>query len=138
MGSSRTALWAALAWLAVWGFWLIVTRGFHPTFGLALIVTTSLVVAYAAAVTLNHLRLLPGLRRTGRRGRYAAQLGAAMIILTGAALAVIRSAYSTTLGPDPDPNGAWKHFGIDLFGMAVHLGGAALVAAAWRRRAGWK
>ena len=74
--------------------------------------------------------------RTGRRGRYAAQLGATMVVLTATALAVIRSAYTATLGPDPDPNGAWKHFGIDLFGMAVHLVGAALVAAAWRRT-GW-
>ena len=30
-------------------------------------------------------------------------------------------------GPDADPNGAYKHFAIDLFGMAVHLGVAALV-----------
>ena len=42
-------------------------------------------------------------------------------------LAVIRVSYTKMWGPDADPNGAYKHFAIDLFGMAVHLGVAALV-----------
>jgi hypothetical protein len=31
------------------------------------------------------------------------------------------------VGPDPDPNGAYKHFAIDLFGMVVHSVVAARV-----------
>ena len=50
---------ALMAWVAVWIFWLTTTRTFHPTFGLAVIVTTSLVVAYALAAALNHRVLLP-------------------------------------------------------------------------------
>lgn len=40
-------------WLAIWAFWLIVTRSFHPTFPLALLVTTALVSAYLAAAWIN-------------------------------------------------------------------------------------
>lgn len=136
MAVRRTTILTAGAWLGVWGFWLVVTRSFHPTLELAVIVTTALVLAYATAATINHTVLLPDLRRTGRRGRYAGRLLLTMVVLTGAALLVIRRAYVSSLGPDPDPLGAWKHFGIDLFGMAVHLGAAAFVAAAWRRT-GW-
>ncbi len=50
-----------------------------------------------------------------------------MIVLTAAALGVIRVAYAKLWGPDADPNGVFKHFGIDLFGMAVHLVAAAVV-----------
>jgi hypothetical protein len=109
------------AWVAVWAFWLTLTRGFHPTLGLALIVTTSLTLAYAAAAYVHHLVLLPRLWRAGRRGAYALGLVLVMIVLNTAALGVIRTSYAQLWGPDPDPLGTIRHFGIDLFGMAVHL-----------------
>jgi hypothetical protein len=127
---------ALVAWVAVWIFWLTTTRGFHPTFGLAVIVTTSLVVAFATAVTLNHRVLLPRRRATGQWGTYALALAATMVVLTALALAVIRVSYLRAFGPDPDPNGVYKHFAIDLFGMAVHLVGAAVVVAVDRRLTG--
>lgn len=56
-----------------------------------------------------------------------------MLALTGVALAVLRTSYIVTLGPDPDPYGVSKHYAIDLFGMAVHVAGAATIVWAIRR-----
>ena len=129
----RNQIFSLLAWAGVWAFWLAVTHEFHPTFTLAVITTTSLVVAYASAAYINHLILLPKFRVSHRRIRYACFLAVTMIVLTGIALAVIRMAYAKTLKPDPDPNGLYKHFVIDLTGMAVHVGLAALVVGMVRR-----
>jgi hypothetical protein len=123
-----------LAWVGIWAFWFATTRHFHPSGGLAVIVTTSLVVAYAAAAYVNHLVLVPRLWTPGRRWRYAACLFATMAALTGIALALIRASYFRLWGPDADPNGAYEHFAIDLFGMAAHLAAAAAVVWAVRRR----
>jgi hypothetical protein len=113
--------------------WLVLTRSFHPSWAHALVVTTSLVGAYAAAAYLNHGVLLPRLWASGRRWRYGLSLMGTMVLLTGAALAVIRMAYFAWSGPDADPYGVYKHFAIDLFGMAVHLLAAAGVVALGRR-----
>jgi hypothetical protein len=121
------------AWVGVWAFWLAVTNNFHPSLVLAVVVTTSLVVAYAAAAYINHLILVPRLWAVDRRWRYAAWLVGTMAVLTGVALAVIRAAYFVSLGPDPDPYGMYKHYVIDLFGMAVHLLVAAAVVTVARR-----
>lgn len=130
----RALRWSAAGWMAVALFWLIATRSFHPSWTLAMIVTGSLIVAYSSASYLNHLILIPRYFRTRQYGRYSALLLAIMLTFTGAALAVIRVAYFRLHGPDPDPNGAIKHYFIDLFGMAVHLTAAALVAWAAGRR----
>lgn len=125
-----------VAWVAVWGFWLLTTRKFHPTVALAFIVTTALVTAYATAAYFNHLVLLPGLWDAGKRWQYLATLVTVMVTLTAAALAVIRLCYRQSVGPDPDPNGAYKHFAIDFGGMVVHLLAAAGVVAVAKRVSG--
>ncbi|MFO0935008.1 MAG: hypothetical protein U0798_00650 [Gemmataceae bacterium] len=133
-----SALLSLLAWIGVWFFWLETTRNHHPTTSLALIVTTSLVLAYAIAAYLNHLVLLP---RFGKRGHwltYAMLLLGSMVALTAAALAVIRVSYERIWGPDADPYGVFKHFAIDLFGMAVHLIAAAFVVFVYRRVRTWR
>lgn len=124
---------SVLAWLAVWAFWLLVTRDSHPTFVLALIVTTSLVAAYAMVAFVNHLWLIPLIWKPNRRGIYAAMLLLLMLFTNGLALTVIRVSYFQLWGPDADPYGAYKHFAIDLFGMVVHLLLAALVVRLWHR-----
>ncbi len=124
----RSAVGATVAWLAVWGFWLITTRSFHPTLALALIVTTSLIVAYAAAATLNQVWLIPQLLGHGRTVRYGLALLATMAVLNGLALAAIRVSYFRLKGPDPDPHGTLRHFLIDFFGMAVHVCAATIMA----------
>ena len=116
-----------LAWVVVWVFWLTLTHSFHPTFLLAVIVTTSLVGVYAAATYVNHLVLVPMLCASGLSLRYAVSLVATMALLTAVGLGIIRLSYLMTFGPDADPNGVYKHYAIDLFGMVVHVGAAALV-----------
>jgi len=96
-------------------------------------VTASLITAYAAAAYINKFVLVSRLWRRGRRAVYAAALLGVMVLLTGAALTIIRSSYFRTLGPDPNPNGVYKHFGIDFLGMAIHVLAAAGVVWAWRR-----
>ncbi len=121
------------AWVGVWAFWLAVTRSFHPTLAHGLVVTTSLVMAYAVAAYINHLALVPMLWVAGKRWRYFGWLLGTMALLTGVALTVIRAAYLSWSGPDADPYGVYKHYAIDLFGMAVHLCVAALVVWMVRR-----
>ena len=55
-----------------------------------------------------------------------------MAIFTAIALAIIRISYFKLFGPDSDPNGVYKHFAIDLFGMLVHVAVAALMV--WSTR----
>ena len=123
---------ALFAWSAVWLFWLVATWGFHPTPALAVVVTTSLVGAYAAVFHLNRGVLVPRLWKRGRKWGYLGAGVAMMGVGNGVALGVIRGAYGALWGSDADPDGAVKHFAIDLFGMAVHLVGATAVAWGWR------
>lgn len=102
------------------------THSFHPTFTLALIVTTSLTVAFAAAVYCNHLIYVPRFWELKKPCRYVTWLAATMAIFTALALTVIRISYSMLHGPDRDPYGLYKHYAIDLFGMIVHVTFAAL------------
>jgi hypothetical protein len=102
-------------------------RRSQPSLRLAVIVTTVLVAAYAAAAYVNHLALIPRLWRPGYQGGYVAWLTVVMLALTAAALTVIRIAYLRLAGPDPDPHGIYKHFVIDLCGMGLHLVAVALV-----------
>jgi hypothetical protein len=123
-------------WVAVGVFWFVVTRSFHPRLSLAVIVTTSLLVAYASAAYVNFLMLVPRFWATRRYGRYAATLLGTMALFTAAALAIIRTTYFQTLGPDPDPYGLYRHYAIDLFGMSVHMVAAAGVVWAFHRVVG--
>lgn len=53
-------------------------------------------------------------------------------MFTAIALAIIRLSYFNLFGPDADPNGVYKHFAIDFFGMVVHVAVAALLV--WFKR----
>lgn len=126
----RNRWWMAasmLGWLLVWGFWLTMTGRYHPTSGLAVIVTTSLVFAFASASYCNHFILVP--RFTARKSRwaYAFSLVATMALWTLAALCIIRISYQQLVGPDSDPNGSYKHFAIDFAGMVFHVAIAASI-----------
>jgi len=43
-------------------------------------------------------------------------------VFTGLALTVIRLSYFKALGPDPDPNGVYRHCAIDFTGNGVSCG----------------
>jgi hypothetical protein len=123
----RSIVVSLFGWLGAWTFWLSLTYRFHPTFTLALIVTTSLIVAFAAASYCNHLILMPRYWTLNRRGEYVCWLAATMAIFNAIALAIIRTSYFEMYGPDADPYGVYKHFAIDLFGMIVHVAIAAAI-----------
>ena len=131
--SPRPLALALLAWLGVGLFWFAVTRKYHPTLDLAVIVTTSLIAAYALASTINLWVLVPRFWRPRRYLAYAGRLSALMAALTALALLVIRISYYRAVGPDPDPNGLYKHYAIDLAGMVVHVAIAAGIARLFRR-----
>jgi hypothetical protein len=135
MPSARVRMFIGtlVVWVAVGVFWFVVTRSFHPTLRLAIIVTTSLVSAYAMAVYLNHLVLIPRQLRRGRIAGYVATLVGTMILLTAVALTINRTSYIKTLGPDPDPNGLYHHFEIDFAGMTGHVLTAAGIVWMWNR-----
>ncbi len=129
----ESGIWSILAWVVVWGFWLGVTHDHHPTFALAVIVTTSLIVAYALAVYVNQLVLIPRYWKAGHRLLFVLWLALAMAFLTGVALVIIRISYLKLWGPDSDPVGVYKNYLIDLFGMPVHLLAAAGIVSLFQR-----
>ena len=133
MTRSKAICWSLVAWLAVGVFWLVTTRNYHPTWTLAVIVSSSLMLVYAIATYINYLVLIPKYWRARLYGRFAVSLLVTMCVLTGLALAVIRTSYHTMYGPDPDPNGMYIHYAIDLFGMAVHVVVAAGIVWCVRR-----
>ena len=132
MNHKRSIAISLFGWLVTWGFWLSLTHRFHPTFALALIVTTSLISAFAAASYCNHLIFVPRLWELNRPWEYVCWLVVTMAIFTAIALAIIRISYFEMFGPDADPYGVYKHFAIDYFGMMVHVAIAALIV--WSTR----
>ena len=128
-----TIILAHLAWVGIGLFWFVVTRDFHPTIDLAVIVTTSLVIAFAIAADVNHFLLIPWFWRSQRFVLYAMSLFGTMAGVTAIALAIIRISYFQLYGPDADPYGAYKHFAIDLFGTTVHVALAAGIVWLWGR-----
>jgi hypothetical protein len=125
---TQAIMWSVVAWVAVWAFWLATTRSYHSTGPLAVIATTALVGAYAAAAYVNHLVLVPRLLRNGYYLRYATWLIGIMMLFTAAALAVLRLFYVKILGPFP-VRPWYEDYAIDLFGMVVHLLAAAAVVS---------
>jgi len=125
---SQAITWSVVAWIAVWAFWLATTRSYHATWPLAVIATTALVSAYAAAAYVNHLVLVPRLLRNGWNLRYASSLIGIMMLFTAAALAVLRLFYVKILGPFP-VRPWYEDYAIDLFGMVVHVLAAAAVVS---------
>jgi hypothetical protein len=107
---------------------------------LALITTGSLVLAYAIVAYVNSFVLVPRYWLARDYARYFARLIAVMALFTALVLAIIRTSYFRSLGPDPDPNGLYKHFAIDFLGMAAHLAGTAVVlniSSRWYPSTAW-
>jgi hypothetical protein len=129
----RLVLLSLLMWAALWAFWFTITRNYHPTTPLAIIVTTSLMAACAISIYVDHLVLIPRLWRHQRFAAYFGSLLAAVAVSTAILLAVIRTAYYRTLGPDPDPYGACRHFAIDFSGVLAHVAAAAAIVWLWKR-----
>jgi hypothetical protein len=104
--------------------WAWVSVPFYPTIEVDLIVTALLLVTYITAVYLNALVLWPRLWKQQKRWEYLLALIPILGGLTLIVLAMIRLTYSETVGPER-LGPYWQHFAIDLFGMTVHVAGAA-------------
>ena len=133
MITARHLAMSLLAWLAVGAFWLLATRGFHPSWDLAIVATGSLVVAYAGASYVNHLILIPGYLRRGFVVKYLGFLAATALGFTALGLAVLRTYYIWVVGAGA-VHSLELDYALDLFGMIVHLAGAAGVVRLYRRR----
>lgn len=125
-----------LAWLALWSFWVVVSRQNHPTLTLNLIASALLVLTFACAVYVNHLRLIPRLWKARRFAAYGAALLLAMAGLALICTAAIHIVYDVLRGPDPARFGFWTNFLMEFVLVAFH---ASVVAAGvwlvrWIRR----
>lgn len=126
MSFRRLALHVAV-WSGVFVFWLIVTRGHHPTLTIAASSTAVLVSSFALAVYANHLLLLPTYAQQRFWLRYAVFLLATIVILDLIAVLLIQFIYDQLWGADPLRYGFWFNMASDGFGIAVHLVAAMLV-----------
>lgn len=79
MSFQRIALHMAV-WLAVFIFWLVATRQYHPTLTIAMSATAVLVSASALAVYANSLYLVPVFARRRLWWRYIVSLVATVIV----------------------------------------------------------
>lgn len=115
-----------LLWLILLAFWIAFSIDYHPTLVIDVIVTSVLLVAYASAIYLNHLILIPRFFRSHSYLQYFGGLLVSMAALTFLALFAIRATYFSLW--DPNQIGDyWQHYALDLFGMIVHVAAAALL-----------
>lgn len=117
----------AIAWAALWAFWVVVSRHNHPNLLLNALATGLLVATFAAAVYANHLRLIPRLCRRRRFAAYALALLLTMSALALACTGAIHVVYDLIHGPDPARFGFWTNFGMEFAGVTIHVAGAACV-----------
>ena len=116
-------------WTGVFTFWLLVTRSHHPTLAIALSATAVLVAAFALAVYINSLFLLPRLARRGFRLQYAVSLLVTIAVLDLAAVLVIQLIYDYLWGPDPLRYGFWFNVASEGVLIIIHL--AAAMGIMW-------
>ncbi|HEV7902441.1 MAG TPA: hypothetical protein VGO96_01265 [Pyrinomonadaceae bacterium] len=128
MSFRRFALHMAV-WSGVFAFWLIVTRGHHPTLTIAASSTAVLVSSFALAVYANHLFLLPTFARQRFWLRYAVALSATIVLLDLMAVLLVQFIYDRLWGADPLRYGFWFNMASDGFGIVVHL--VAAMLAVW-------
>jgi hypothetical protein len=125
----NSVFWQGLAWVVLWGFWVIVSKDNHPSFRLNAIATGFLAATFAAAVHANHLRLIP---RFWNQGRYAAYTLALLLVMGTLALActlAIHLVYDFLQGPDPLRFGFWANYAMEFVGVAIHV--AAVAGGVW-------
>jgi hypothetical protein len=123
-----------VAWAALWGFWVFVSRRNHPSPRLNAIASVLLVATFAAAVYANHLWLLPGFWSSGR---YAVYFSALLLVMGALALtctAAIHVAYDLLRGPDPARFGFLTNLAMEFALVALHVLVAAAGAAVARKR----
>lgn len=130
---SRAAVHLA-AWAALYGVWLVVTRGNQPSWPVAVVATAILVGAAAAAVYADWYALRPRLAARGRWAAYALGLLAVVALLTFPTVVAIQLVYDAMGVPQEGRFGFWTNVGYEAAWLAVHLAGAAVVRRLTRPR----
>lgn len=115
------------AWAALYGFWLVVTRGNQPSWPVAVIATAILVAAAAAAVYADWYVLRPRLAARGRWAAYALGLLGVAAALTFPTVMLIQLVYDAMGVPKAGRFGFWTNAGYEAAWLAVHLAGASAV-----------
>ena|SRR5579864_8466452 len=108
-----------ILWSTALGFWVTFSIRYHPTLRIDVFVTLILLSSYAAMIYFNYLQLIPKLFHKEKYFSYWSALIFSMMILTLTALFVIRLIYTILWNPE-ELGEFWQHYGIDLFGMAIH------------------
>ena len=116
-------------WSGVFIFWLVTTRNHHPTLTIALSATAVLVAAFALAVYINGLFLLPRFARRRLWLQYGVSLLVTIIILDLAAVLLIQFIYDYLWGPDPLRYGFWFNVASEGVLIIIHL--AAAMGVMW-------
>ena len=122
----RIALHVAV-WSGVFLFWLLVTRGHHPTLAIALSATAVLVSSFVLAVYANSLLLWPVFAQRRLWLRYGVSVLATVLMLDLVAVLLIQFIYDRLWGADPLRYGFWFNMASDGIGIAVHLAAAMLL-----------
>jgi hypothetical protein len=116
-------------WSGVFIFWLLATRNHHPTLTIAMLATVVLVTAFALAVYVNALLLLPRYARPRRWLQYTVALLATIAVLDLAAVLLIQFIYDRLWGPDPLRYGFWFNVASEGVLIIFHL--AAALGLMW-------
>jgi hypothetical protein len=122
----------SIAWTALWGFWVFVSRHNHPNLRLNAVASAFLVTTFAAAVYANHLWLIPRLWRTRRYVAYGTALMLVMGLLALACTAAIHVAYDLLWGPDPARFGFLTNFAMEFALVAFHVAVVAIGVRVFR------
>jgi len=110
-----------LLWAAIFGFWLFISRAYHPTLLIAILATAVLVAVSATAVYLNHLVLLPKYAEHRSFARYIIQLVAAVTLPGLLAVLIIQAIYDYLWGPDPNRFGFWQNLAYEIIFISIHV-----------------
>jgi hypothetical protein len=119
-------------WSGVYTFWLVATRNHHPTWTIAASATAVLVTAFALAVYINALLLLPRFARRHLWLQYIVSLIVAIIVLDLVAVLLIQIIYDYLWGLDPLRYGFWFNVASEGVLIIIHL--AAATGVMWRAR----
>lgn len=125
-------------WVAVFFFWLFISREHHPTLLIDALATAMLVAVSALTVYANSRLLVPKFWKRGLYGQYAGALLLTIAALALVAVVLIGWMYDALWGPDPARFGFGTNFVYECVFISVHLvaaSGLMKLAKHFRQRA---
>ena len=128
MSFRRVVLHLAI-WSGIFVFWLLLTRQHHPTWVVAASATAVLVSAFALAVYINSLYLLPKFAKRRLWLQYLLSLLALILVLDLFAVMLIQFIYDWLWGADEKRYSFWFNMMSDGAGIIVHV--LAAMALMW-------